>query len=104
VRVGRVERLDRELREGDVDGCPEGRHRAEQRELIAARVAQAQRQDDLGAGDLLVRRFDLDTRVGRELVVEGLELGVARDRCLAAQPREQMRAPLGEVEDPGAMP
>jgi len=65
-------------------------------------VAQAQRHDDVASRAVAGRELSLDTRVGADLGVEGLENLIAGDRRFAAQPREQVRASLPEVGRAGS--
>ena len=64
-------------------------------QLGAARV-EPQRDRDAG---LVGGERRLAAGVGDQLVLQGGEAFVARDGDLAAQPVEQVRAPLGQVAD-----
>jgi hypothetical protein len=82
--VGRVERLDHQLVERDVDRASEGRDRAEEGQLAVA-GSQSQRDHDVVGRALLPRRFEAHPGIAGELVVEALQLRVGRERGLPAQ-------------------
>src|SRR3954465_14740080 len=87
--VGREERLDRQLGDGDVDGGAEDRHGAEEAQHAVAR-AQVQRDDDVaGVRGRLGRR----ARVGADLVEELGENLVAAQHGLAAEALEEVGPP-----------
>jgi Bacterial protein of unknown function (DUF899) len=97
--VGRVEGHERELSEREVAGGSEGREGAEEGEVSVVEAKLVHQHDVVWircAGGVVLR----DPRVGDELVVQGLELGIAGGVELAAQPREHVAAPIGEIRDP----
>jgi diguanylate cyclase (GGDEF)-like protein/PAS domain S-box-containing protein len=94
--VRRVERLDRQLRERHVDGGAESADRRYEGEFGLA-FAKAYRHRELAAGGHLGGERGLDAGIAGGLFVQRHELRVARDRHLPTQPREQVRAPFGEV-------
>src|SRR5262245_5693653 len=97
-RIGREERLDRKLGDGDVDGGPEDRPGADERQLIAV-VPESERHRDVAEGGV-ERRPRLAGGIGLELLAQHRQRGIAgRDR-VARESVEEMLAPLVEVEDP----
>ena len=98
-RVGREERLDRQLGQRDVRRGPERRHRAQEgqdrrRRRAAAAARRPRRRPGLPRH---ARRRAAGQR--RELVEERGQRGVAGRDDLAAEAVEQVRPPLREVRD-----
>ena len=83
------------------DGGAERRERAEEGQLArAVRFAEPEREHDVSWLKLGMRWRDLHPRVGGELVVQAIEARVAGDLRFAVQARQQVRAPLVEVQRP----
>src|SRR4029077_11025055 len=96
--VRRVERLDDELRQRDVERRAEGRHRAEELEDVVV-TAKAEREQDLAGRLRLLARSRVDSGIARELVVQSPQLVVRRELGLPREALEEVTAPLAEIED-----
>jgi class 3 adenylate cyclase len=100
LRVGRVERNDRQLGEREVAGGSERGERAEEREVGIVQAQLVHQHDVVGRRWIGVFVLLGCSGVRDELAVEGLQLGVARRLDLATKPSKEVTPPLRQIGDP----
>src|SRR5262245_56828505 len=102
--VGWEKGFERKLRQGDVNRRPENRRRADERENALLR-SELERHNHAGifSGAAVLSAL-AGSRITTEFVKHRSENRVAGHSVLAAQAREQMRTPLGEIGDPWRQP